>query len=95
MVTQVKKHIGFDRMTFTATFQNGDILKFNISRYRDTWKLNQLKDAKPVTQAEFDAVVKLGALGETGNHMQRYEQMEALCLKAGSVSELATMKVEA
>jgi len=91
MITKVKKNIGHDRMTFKATFPNGDVLNFNISRASDRWSMSQLPTAKQVTQSEFDKVVRMGAMLPDGNHMMRYDIMEALCLKAASVSELATI----
>jgi hypothetical protein len=91
MQTKVKKNIGHDRMTFKATFPNGDVLNFNISRSSDRWSMSQLPTVKQLTQDEFNQVVKLGAMAPDGNHMKRYDTMEALCLKAGSVSELLTL----
>lgn len=91
MLTTIKKNIGHDRMTFTATFPNGDVLKFNISRASDRWSATQKPGTARITQEQFTAVTKLGAMAPDGNHLDRYTRMEALCLRANSLAQLSTM----
>jgi len=89
MATKINKSIGHDRMTFKATFASGEVLKFNISRTRDSFSID-----RPVgTVSTKDEAQKIFAWLKwregTENHMDRFVRAEALCLRANSISELA------
>ncbi len=91
MVTKIKIRNTHDRITFTATFDNGDDFKFNISRSRDSFGAGQLKSTPRIADADFQAICKWLHIRKDENHLQRYERFETLCKKAGSLEGLALL----
>lgn len=91
-LTDVRKSVGRDRMTFKATFPNGDVLTFNISRTRDSWGTTQPATAKKITREDLGKIVQLGAEDPNGNHVDRYTKMEKYCRSVQYLAELAELK---
>ena len=91
MATKIKIRNTHDRMTFLATFDNGDDFKFNISRSRDSFGAGQLQKTSPCPREDFDAICKWLHIREKENHLDRYERLKPLCMKANSLEGLALL----
>ncbi len=91
MATKIKIRNTHDRMTFLATFDNGDDFKFNISRSRDSFGAGQLKSTPRIADEDFQSICKWLHLRGAENHLQRYERFKPLCMKANSLEGLALL----
>jgi hypothetical protein len=97
MATQIKIKNTHDRMTFKATFDNGDIFTFNISRSRDSYGATQLKSTPRIADADFQAICTWCNQRPAENHLNRYTRAESLFKKANSLEGLAllsSMRIE-
>lgn len=91
MATKIKKTSTHDRMTFKATFDNGDDFTFNISRTRDSYGAGQLKATEKITQAEFEQITAWCKMRKDENHEQRHARAAEICSKARSLEALALL----
>ena len=91
MATKIKIRNTHDRMTFLATFDNGDDFKFNISRSRDSFSAGQLVKTEKLADEDFQTICKWLHIRKDENHLQRYERFEPLCKKANSLEGLALL----
>ena len=91
MSTKIRKSIGHDRMTFKATFINGDEINFNISRSSDRFKVKQPASAEQITRADLQKIVNWSKNKDGEDHLQRYERFEESCKKSQSLESLVML----